>query len=247
MRLERPEGTQATISGNTPVMGRAAAPKKGFSFGKFFESDGLKGSLFRLLRAIISTAILAALLAAIIQMGRKPDGTPAAEAANEAQATKLFQGIKAFADTIYPRALDVSQAQVNNYLAARIVPDAAGESGSILKAKFQRAFVVIGQGEMQFFVEQKFFDWPVFLYLTGEPEAGLDEVSGLASTTFRITGGGIGRMRLDARLVPILQKSLGSVVASASDATDILRRTSAVTLTPGVAKLSWSGSKAPGR
>jgi len=247
MRLERPEGTQATISGNTPVMGRAVPPKKGFSLALGTLLGGLRGNFLRLLRTILTTAILAAVLAALIQMSRKPDGIPAAEPANEAQATKLFQGIKAFAETVYPRALDVSQAQANNYLAARIVPDAAAEGGSVLSARFERAFVVIGQGELQFFVQQKLFGWPVFIYLIAKPEPGQDEVSGAATTTLRVTGGGIGRIRFESRLAPILEKNLASVMALTADATGILQRAGSVTFTPGVAKLSWSGSKAPGR
>lgn len=247
MRLERPEGTQATISGNAPVMGRPIPQKKEFSLAFGLLLGGLKGNFFLVLRTILTTAILAATLAAVIQMGRKPDGIPAAEPANEAQAARLFQGIKAFAETVYPRALDVSQAQANNYLAARIVPDTAAGGATVVSARFERAFVVIGQGEMQFFVQQKLFGWPVFVYLIAKPEPGRDEVSGAPTTTLRVTGGGIGRVRFHSRLVPILEKNLASVIASTSDASGILQRAGSVTLTPGVAKISWPGSKAPGR
>ena len=244
MRLERPEGTEPFIAGNTPVAGRPTGKKKGFSFPG---GEALRGGLWKFLRGIVFTAMIAALLAAFVQMARKPDGIPDAKPANEAQASNLFQGIKAFSQTIYPRALDLTQDQANNYLATRVVPEVSAQSGSILRGQFERAFVVMGNGDAQFFVEQRFRDWPVFLSLTCAPEAGTDEVSGAKIVTMRVTGGGIGRLRLNTRLLPYLQKNLESVIASLPDATDVLRKASNVTFVPGVAKLSWSGTKSPGR
>ncbi len=249
MRLERPEGTEATIAGNTPVMGRSAGKKKkfSFSFGHLPDLGGLGKTLGRVLRAVLITAVLAAVIAAFVQMGRKPDGIPVAQTPNEAQAAKVFRGIKAFSETVYPRALDLTQEQANNYLAVRVVSNTLAEGGSVPRVQFVRAFVVIGSGEMQFFVEQKFLGWSVFFSLTGVPEPGMDEVSRLPVTNLRVTGGSIGRLRLHARLVPILEKNLATVIASLPDAAAVLRKTNAVAFTPGVAKLSWSGSNAPGR
>ena len=244
MRLERPEGTGPVIAGNTPVAGRPTAKKKKFSFPG---GDALGQVLRKFLCGLIFLAIISALLASIVQMARKPDGIPDAKPGNAAQAGKLFQGIKAFSATIYPRALDLTQDQANNYLSTHIVPDLAAQSGSIFSGQFERAFVVMGNGDAQFFVEQRFRGWPVFLSLTFVPEAGADEVSGAKTVTMRVTGGGIGRMRLNVHLLSYLQQNLESVIASLSDAADLLRKASNVTFVPGVAKLSWSGTKSPGR
>ena len=84
---------------------------------------GCAGATFWLIRRIFSTAILAALLAAGIQMARPPDGIPPAQRANEAQAGQLLQALQTLAASTYARAIDVTQAEANNYLAASIVPD----------------------------------------------------------------------------------------------------------------------------
>lgn len=239
MRLERPEGGEATIAGHTPVMGRSKPQKKKFSLG--LGEGGIGWAVSRIVRSVVTTGILAFALALIIQMGRKPAGIPDAQPANEAQASQLLQSVKAFGETVYPRSMDVSQAQANNYLAARIVADGGGGSG--LSAKFERAFVIIGDNEMKFFVEQSFLGWPVFLYLNMVPEtAG----GGANSVTMKVTGGGVGHLVMPAQLVPLLERNLKSVIESTSDATAVLGTTSGIKLVPGVAKLNWQGSKKPG-
>lgn len=233
-RLERPEGTQATIAGTSPVMGRSAPKKKRGIFGG---EGGVVWALVRIVRGLLSTAVLAALLAALIVMSRPPDGIPAAGTANPTQATQLFQSLKAFSDTLYPRAIDVTQAQANNYLAARLQAP-AGSGG--FRPTFQRAFVVMGEGEMKFYVEQEFLGFPVYMALTVVSDAG-------AAEKVRVTGASVGRLKLPEQLAPFMQKNLQSVIDSVSDATEVLTKTSSITFSPGAAKLSWQGSRTPGR
>lgn len=243
MRLERPEGGEAEMASSTPVMGRSTQkPKKKFSLG--IPEGGVAWAAMRILRTVLSTAILAALLALFIQLGRKPDNIPEPQKPSQEQATQLFQSIKAFGETVYPRALDVYETQANNYLASRIV--SADDGGSSVRAKFERAFVVIGEGEMKFFVEQKFLGWPVYMHLNYVTGSVVDESIARNSTTIKVTGGGIGRISVPSWLVPMLEKNLQSVIDSTSDATNLLSRTSSVEFHPGVAKLSWQGSRTPG-
>jgi len=230
MRLERPEGTEATMAGHSPVMGRSAATKKRFSFGG---EGGVVWALMRILRSLIATAVLAALAALFIQMARKPDGIPAPQTGSEVQATQLYQSLKAFSQTVYPRAIDVTQAQANNYLAVRLVPSG---DGSGLRAQFVRAFVVIESGNARFYVEQKFLGLPVYMYLTAVPEG----------SAMKVTGGGLGRVNLPAQLVPVLQRNLQSIIDSTPDAAEILSKASAIEFKSGAAKVTWQGTKAPG-
>lgn len=229
-RLERPEGAQATIAGNSPVLGRSTAKKRRFAEG------GLVWALVRILRGLLSTAVLAALLAAVIVMGRTPEGIPAAGTANPTQATQLYQSLKAFSETVYPRAIDVTQAQANNYLAARLQAP-AGSGG--FRPTFQRAFVVMGQGEMKFYVEQEFLGLPVFMALT---VVG----TGDSAEKVKVTGASVGRLNLPEQLAPFMQKNLQSVIDSVPDASEVLSKTSAISFSPGAAKLSWQGSRTPG-
>jgi hypothetical protein len=197
---------------------------------------GLVGAVFWFIRRILSMAIMAALLAVLIQMGRQPHGIPPAQPANEAQAGQLQQALQTFAGSAYPRAIDITEAQANNYLAASIVPDPAA-SGRPWQADFSRAFVVIKSGEFDFFVEQRFYGWPIYMYLTTVPEnAG-------GKLTLKVVGGGVGRMPLSMRLVPLLEGALRPVVASTSEATTLLEAVDDVVLTPSVAKLSWRARK----
>ncbi len=230
-RLERPEGMAAPkISGPTKVPTGPRKLKTGMSFG---------AAAGKVLRATISTIIIAALIALLIQMARKPADVPEARPANDAVATQNFQLLSTMAGSPYATGFDLKQDQINNYLAARIVPAAAPE-GATVRAQFQRAFVTLGSGEVTFYIEQKFLGLPIYMYVTGVPEK-----EG-TTTTFRTTGGGVGHVKLGAKLAPLVEKVVAPVVASVSEGVDLLKNSAAIKVEPGVAKLSWTGKKPAG-
>lgn len=229
-RLEREAGENPTISAPTKV---PAGPR--FRGGRA-ASTGLAATVFGFIRGLVSTAILAAILAALIQMARQPDDVPPAQAANESQAGQLLQTVQVLSGSNYARTLDISQAQANNYLAASIVPDPT-TSNSIFRADFSRAFVAIRSGELKFFVEQRLFSWPISMYLIATPETG----GGKAS--LRVTGGGIGRMPVSPRLMPLLEGIMRPVIASTSEAVTVLESADEIVFTPSMAKLSWKPRK----
>ena len=228
-RLERVAGDEPTISAPTKVpaasrfRGRAAA-------------TGLAGTIFGFIRGLVSTAMLAAILAAFIQMARQPDDVPPAQPANEVQAGQLLHTVQVLSGSNYARTVDISQAQANNYLAASIVPDPA-TSNSSFRADFSRAFVVIRSGELKFFVEQRLFGWPIYMYLITVPEPA----GGKAS--LRVTGGGIGRMPITPRLMPLLEGIMRPVIASTSEAVTVLESADEILFAPSTAKLSWKARK----
>lgn len=197
---------------------------------------GFAGGVFWLIRRVLSTAILAALLAAVIQMAREPDGVPPAQRVNEAQAGQLLQTLQALAANTYARAIDVTQAEANNYLAASIVPDPA-VTGKPLRADFNRAFVIIKSAELDFFVEQRFHGWPIYMYLVTVPESPGGKM------TLRVIGGGVGRLPFSKRLVPLLEGVLRPVIASTSEAAAVLETVDDVVFAPSIAKLSWRPRK----
>ena len=169
-------------------------------------------------------------------MTRQPDDVPPAQAANEVQAGQLLHTVQVLSGSNYARTVDISQAQANNYLAASIVPDPA-TSHSMFRADFSRAFVVIRSGELKFFVEQRLFGRPIYMYLISVPEAA----GGKAS--LRVTGGGIGRMPITPRLMPLLEGIMRPVIASTSEAVTVLESADEVLLSPSMAKLSWKARK----
>ena len=228
-RLERVAGDEATISAPTKVP--AASRFRGRA-----ATTGLAGTIFGFIRGLVSTAILAAILAAFIQMARQPDDVPPAQPANEVQAGQLLHTVQVFSGSNYARTVDISQAQANNYLAASIVPDPA-TSNSIFRADFSRAFVVIRSGELKFFVEQRLFGWPIYMYLITVPAPA----GGKAS--LRVTGGGIGRMPITPRLMPLLEGIMRPVIASTSEAVTVLESADEILFAPSTAKLSWKARK----
>jgi hypothetical protein len=228
-RLERPTGDEPRISGPTKA---AFGVRQGSRSAK----TGMIGALFGLIRSLITTAILAALLALVIQMARQPDGVLPAQPASDAQAGQLLQTLQTFAGSTYARTIEITEAQANNYLKSSIVPDHEG-SGKFFRADFSRAFVRIKSGELNFFVEQQFYGWPIYMHLVTVPETSGGKVS------LRVTGGGIGRMPLNTRLVPLLESVLRPVIASTSEAAAVLETVDAVVFAPAVAKLSWNAQK----
>ena len=228
-RLERSPGDDPKISGPTKVL--AGPQRRSRPSG-----TRVGGTVLWLVGRILTAAILGALLAALIQMGRQPDGVPAAQPVNEAQAGQLLQALQTSAESTYARAVEVTQAQANNYLAASIIPDPAA-TGRAWQADFSRAFVLIKAGQVDFLVEQRFHGWPIYMYLTTVPET-----SG-GKSTLKITGGGVGRMALSMRLIPLLERALHPVIASTSEAAAVLETADEIVLAPSVAKLSWRPRK----
>jgi hypothetical protein len=225
-RLERPAGENPVMSGPTKV------PSETRSWSRA-AGTGFVASVFGFIRRIVSTALFAALLAVLIQMARPPDRVPPAQPPNEVQAGQLWQAVQVLSGSNYARAMDISQAQANNYLASSIVPDPVG-GNSIFRADFSRAFVVIKSGKLEFFVEQRFYGWPIYMYLEAVPE------NSEGKSSLRVTGGGIGRMPLHPRLMPLLHGIMRPVISSTSEATAVLETADEIVFTPAMARLSWN-------
>lgn len=224
-----PAGKPISAPASAPV--RSAAVRSSSS-EKPAESKGKFG------RAIFSTVVLAAILAAIIQMFRTPDGIPPRQAPNEPQATDLFQQAESFAGSPYPRALPVTTEQINNFLGVRIVSDESADQPAY-RPRFSRAFVVPGNGQYQFFVEEKLYNWPIYIYLIQVPVAQGNTL------VVENVGGGVGRLPVHPKLLPLVQRLVDPVQVSVLDALGTLRNFSGVSVTPQGVSLTWAG-KAPG-
>ena len=106
----------------------------------------------------------------VIQMARQPDGSSARSTGQRsAGGPACCKRCRHLAGSTYARAIDVTQAQANNYLQSSIVPDQEG-AAKLLRANFSRAFVMIRSGELDFFVEQILYRWPIYMRLTTVPE-----------------------------------------------------------------------------
>jgi hypothetical protein len=226
-RLER---TAPAPSGptTTPVPVKRAAKRPG--------GMTVFGALGQLLRGLISLALLGAVIALFIQFSREPEGVPAAVAANDAAASEIFAGIKAFSSGPYQRSLDVKQEQINNYLAARVAT--AGGDTPAHAARFERAFVVLGDQSFRLFVERKYLGISFFFWIDCQPLAGPEGATAL------VKSGGIGRMPLPAFLAGLVQsRVIEPVVAALAEPLEILRRANQVDVRPDSVRLGWAAAK----
>lgn len=220
--------TQADVPPPAKTPGR---PPRKISGQKSPASSG------KLLNAIFSTLVLGAILAAIIQMFRAPDGIPPRQTPNEAQATDLFQMAESFSSSPYPRALPVTTEQVNNFLSVRIVSDDTADQPAY-RPRFSRAFVVPGSGQFKFFVEEKLANWPIYLYLIQVPT--------VQGTTVMVenVGGGVGRLPIHPKLLPLVQRLVDPVQISVLDSLGTLKNFSGVAVTPTGGSFTWAGKTA---
>lgn len=240
IRLERPEGEKATLAETTPVMGRSTGPvRRGF-----FLAGGAGGLILGLVRSLISLAILAALLAVLIEAGREPDWVPHAATPDKQKATRLYQSIREFSDTVYPRTIDLTQEQANNYLATRL--ESAEDGGVLVQATFIRAFVTIEADVMRFVVEQKYLGLPVYMSVMLVPKITANAATGRNEVSLRLAGAGIGRLGLPALVAPMMQKHLQGVIDSTDAEIQFLSLADSLVFLPGVARLGWNGSQTPG-
>jgi hypothetical protein len=228
-RLERTEEapTGPTI---TPVPVKRKSKPQGPSalalFGQF-------------LKGLVSLAVLGAVIALFIQLGRTPDGIPAPALVNETGATSLVEGIKGFAASPFRRSLDLTQDQINNYLAARLTESSEGRP--VQGARFARAFVVLKQGRFQFYVERKYLGLSVYFRLDAEP------LSGPEGTTAIVKGAGIGRLQLPPLLVrPVQARIFAPAIEALAEPIEILRKANQVNVQPGVVTLTWIGGRTEG-
>jgi hypothetical protein len=193
--------------------------------------------LGQFVKGLVFLLFLAALIALFVQMGRSPDGLPAPAPADDAAAIGLFDGVKVFASSPYRRMLDLKQEQINNYLASRLT--ASAEAGPAQGAKFSRAFVVLGEGTFQFYVERRYFGISVYFHVDCEPLAGPEGATAL------VKKGAIGRVPLHPFVLRLMHaRVIRPAVEALAEPLDVLRKANQVTIQPGLARLGWPGEPA---
>jgi len=235
-RLERPEGTEAVISGPTesPVKGKPLQQKT--KKRKIRQTDGEEVHFLPwLFGRIVGSAFLGFILAVIVQAARTPDGMPAPQTPNEAQANKTFELLRSSSESPYARSYDLTQDQINNYLATHVMAEKANSELPI-RAEFQRAFVVVQPESLRVVVQQKQLGWPMYFYLDVAPAA-----TGGGEGT--LIGGGIGRIRLSDKFAFLAKRFVKPIFDGLAQNLEPLNKANSVTLAPPVVKLSWSGKK----
>ena len=190
------------------------------------------------LRKIISTAILGAILAVIILIVRPPENLPPPAPINETAADNLLNFVQEYSQSPYLRDLVLTEEQVNGYLASKI--KVAVDSGaSAYKPTFKRAFVVINQGSVRVFIEQAIGGYSLYEYMDLVPKAGP------AGVTVETSDAGIGRFPIPKQAAFVMQDGFSSLFGALREVQSVFATASTIELTPGRAKLLWASKKNP--
>ncbi len=182
-----------------------------------------RSALGKFVRGVIGTAIFAAIIAAMIQMARKPENIPPAESVNLGMADGVASAIESASKT--GSGLVFNQAQINNFLVARVQAVEDGTQGAF-QPKFVRAFVRLGNGDYRLYIEETVLGWPVYLCLAQVPAGS---AQGL---TKQDVGGWIGRLPIHPMLLPVVQRLVNPVGASALQAAPDFTKAISVSVTP---------------
>lgn len=197
-----------------------------------------RAGLGRLFGQILSTALLAAGLAAIIQIARVPDGVPATQSANPAATSERMETLQAGASATQPSLWVVNEDAANEAIATiiQMKPDV---SGSPVNARFVRAAVSFDAGFFELFIQQKFLGRDLYLKLRG-----VVRPSGNGCTVEWV-GGAAGRLPLAPALLQVYARLFEQVFLGLDQATGLLSRAGDIRFEPGKATVQWLGRPAP--
>lgn len=196
------------------------------------KQPGSGGALFS---QLVFTAAMGAIIATLIQMARTPDNIPVAAAPNAAGAQKTFEALQQCAASPSSKTWTLNAGAINEFVISTIQMVPASQSSS-LQAEFRRAFVKLNNGEVDFFIEQRFLTRDLYFRLGFVPETGTDGL------TARVVGASIGRLPIHPALVPALMPVFNPSLAGLEQATTILHKASAATITPTDVLIKWPGS-----
>ena len=145
--LPSDDKSEETLEKKQKRIRKAVMPSRGFfaGFGKM----------------LVTTLLWAVLLAALIQIARKPDGVPEKVKGEDLLdgrqiAIELEDAMQAPA----PQRLTFTQKDINTYLQSSIKSKATGLIGD--EVKFIRAFVNLDDSVIRITTEQTLFDYPVY-------------------------------------------------------------------------------------
>jgi len=220
----QPARAQAGSTRRPATTSRVATPQKQAGFGAF---------LGFLIKKIIGTAIMAALIAAAIVMLRPPDNLPAPMLPNEPVANGVVNAMRIAMESPYPRSMDVTQDQANIYLATTLV--APPESKNPVQARFVRAFVTLGNGEGSYGVEQTVFKQSIYFMCTVIPQPKGTEPKA------RIVSAQIGRLRIPELLARHCSFLFTPSINGIGVPMNWLEASSSVNISPDKMRVNWPG------
>ncbi|MEI6033803.1 MAG: zinc ribbon domain-containing protein [Verrucomicrobiae bacterium] len=187
-----------------------------------------------LLRELILTAFLGAILAGLIQMAREPDRIPPRASANATAAKEAMVTLRELCASAKPASWTINQNAVNEFLATTIQMEASGGAGS-RGAQFQRAFIRFDAGRLDLGVEQQVLGRSLYFLLSVMPEPS---GQGLGA---KVVGGAIGRLPMPPLLLPVFMRIFQPTITGLAQPLGLLRQAKSVTIKPEDVTLQWAG------
>jgi hypothetical protein len=199
-------------------------------------SENERGLFGFLISNLFWMAVVAAMLACLVQMVRQPDNIPAGVGADNLATRETFDTLKELATSQKPISWTVNGKAINQFLETTIAMQSGDSGPSLLRARFQRAFVRLHSGSFDFCVEQGFLGIDLVLLLHLEPE---DSGTGMAA---KPTGAAFGRLPVHPMLIPAFVRLFEPTLEGLSRPLEILRQAKSVKITPDDATLQWPGT-----
>jgi len=187
---------------------------------------------------LVSVLVTGAILAAIVQMARRPDHIPPMMTPDARRSNVTFDAMRAGASGANPSSWVLNQAAINEYLATTIQMKSA-ESPSIFRAEYVRTFVTLDEGAFNLVIQQKFLGGECFFLLHGVPEKS---AAGLGA---QFTGASIGRLPIHPSLLRVIDPLFRQVFIGLEQTTDELRKARDVVITPSEVTFQWPGAGSP--
>lgn len=226
-RLERPADLPTAapppLVAAGPDRRLAKVKKQGPSLGK------LAGTVFRL-------AILAAVLAVLIQLLRAPLDIPPPVSPRDPQGEVARRLIESASQSPSPVSIGVSQDAINSILSSSLKVTAA-EGSSPLKAEIQRIYVVFKAGAMQVGMEQRIQNWPIYVSMDVVPQKNGSAWEG------KVIGAQIGRLPIHPLLAPLVKRLFAPLAEVLQPEFTRYSHLKSIDFQPGQAMLNWSGGR----
>ncbi len=233
----------AASGGASSAAGKSAPPLPGTFRSKSKGPQRPPGSGSRSVASVlfwqlVSVLVTGAILAAIVQMARRPDQIPPMMAPDPGRANATFDAMRAGASAAGPSSWVLNQAAINEYLATTIQMKSS-DSPSIFRAEYVRTFVTLQEGAFDLVIQQKFLGGECFFRLHGVPETS---PSGVGA---QFTGASIGRLPVHPALLRLMDPLFRQVFLGLEQTTDELRKAKDVVITPSEVTFQWPGAGSP--
>jgi hypothetical protein len=177
------------------------------------------------LRNLLLSLLVAAVLAALVAMAQPPEDRPTFSADAVMASPPISDDIEDLVQTPSARRLSYSEDQVNCFLQATL--RAKEEGGFGIQVKFERTFVRFQEGLCRATLQESVFGYSFYISSTDAVEIR----NGVLIT--HPVAGSIGRLQIPGKMMPGVEKALGSMWSALDTYKKLVSRLGSITFHPG--------------